>query len=171
MRYVWILVLAVLLTASTCVGRERGEQQPGQDISIDGSARQPAIKEPPLEIPKPQIDILSPKLPASETEIARIWPAFIPPVDESKNWEFLTAAKSDDMKHAGKAYLTSDSTHKVLEIFRTTLIARGFGAQQVEDPEYFGRMDFFDGETAIVVCVRHDNEKGGNVVEITVHKR
>lgn len=170
MRLIALLIAAVLLSASTCA-RNSGGAGDGTDLTggistprDGGSAIPPAQKQPV------QIEIKSPKLPASESEIAGVWPDYIPPIEDSQNWEFMTAAKSDDGKHAGKAYLTTDSTHKVLEIFRTTLVARGFGAQQVEDPNYFGRMDFTDGETAIVVCVRHDNDKGKNAVEITVHK-
>ncbi len=172
MRFIALFVVLVLMTASTCAKND-GESaavgvSPGPSSSLpDGSKGQQTS---PLTKESDRIEILSPKLPAVESEIATLWPEYLPPVEASEKWEFATAAKSEDGKHAGKAYYTSDSTHKIMEVFRTTLVARGFGAQQVEDPNYFGRMDFSDGETIIVVCVRHNNDKGKNAVEITIHK-
>lgn len=172
MKLLALFIVLVLMTASTCAKKE-GESaatgvQPGASASEqDGSSGQSALPSPKEPA---RIEIVSPKLPAAESEIATLWPEYLPPVDASAKWEFNAAAKSEDGKHIGKAYFTSDSTHKIMEVFRTTLVARGFGAQQVEDPNYFGRMDFSDGETIIVVCVRHDNNKGKNAVEITIHK-
>ena len=176
LKYLLLIVVLVLFTAGTCVkgqgdsgaGGGAGAVKPPTDGR--GGAVQPPVSPPPVEKPKLP-DIVMPADKAAETDIASLWPGGLPDYAKDGKYELVECFKSADGKHIEKVFLTSEKTADVIRLHDITLNAKGFDNRQVIDENYFGRTDYTNGTVLIVVGVKHDNEKGKNRVEISVHMK